>query len=64
MTDLKKKIMPDFLTTFLSRKKDFLRDKVKKEVVPRQTTGSPSVCFSGPYYALNLSIFRREIKGE
>ena len=56
--------MPAFLTTFLSRKKDCVRDKVKEEVILRQTTGSPSVCFSGPYYALNLNIFRREIKGE
>ena len=56
--------MPAFLTIILSRKIDYLMDKVKKEVVLRQTIGSPSICFSGPYCAPNLNLFRKEIQGE
>lgn len=55
--------MPAFLTIFLSRKKR-LMDKMKKEVVLRQTIDSPGICFSGPYCAPNLNLFRKEIKEE
>lgn len=38
-------------------------DKMKKEVVLRQTIDIPGICFSGPYCAPNLNL-GKEIKGE